>query len=208
MLPRLHLVTDDQVLAAPDFAVRAEAVVCALGASVALHLRSRTASSRALYDLAVRLGALPHAVILINDRVDVALAAHAAGVQLPQGGLPVAAARSLLRGQRWIGYSVHNEAESLSSQAQGADYLLAGTIFASASHPDFPPQGTELLRVLRTAVRRPIVAIGGIDASRVSQCCEAGAYGVAVIRAVWQAAEPVAAARQLLDRLELSILNS
>lgn len=208
MLPRLHVVTDDVVLAATNFPAQALEIVHQLGERVALHLRSRTVSSRKLYELASALGQLPGATILVNDRVDVACAVRSAGVQLPQSGLPPAAARLLLGEQRWIGCSVHDEAEARTALDQGADFLIAGTIYASESHPGWPPAGTDFVRRLCGWSACPVIAIGGIDVSRVYDCCAAGAHGVAVLRAVWRAERPVLAARQLLDCLQSSLVKS
>jgi thiamine-phosphate diphosphorylase len=140
---------------------------------------------------------------LINERVDIALAVNSAGVQLPAGSLPVETARELLGPDRWIGCSVHHESEAEQAETDGADFVVAGAVFPSASHPLLPAQGIGFLQNLSAHVRLPIVAIGGIDRDRVRVCCQAGAYGVAVIRAVWDAADPVLAARALLEQLDM-----
>lgn len=207
MLPRLHLITDDVVLAAPSFAETAESILLDLGDRVALHLRSRSCSGRNLYQLAARLARLPGAVTLINERVDVALVAGCAGVQLPAFSLPVEDARALLGPDRWIGRSVHTLEEARQAEAEGADFLLAGTIYASQTHADAPPRGPLFLADLHNAVQLPIMAIGGIERGRVGECRRAGAFGVAVIRAVWRAPDPLSAARELLAELQSGILN-
>jgi thiamine-phosphate diphosphorylase len=201
MLPRLHLVTNDAVLSASTFPAQAEAILQEFGAHVALHLRARTSSGRALHELALRLMGVPKATLLLNERVDVALVTGAAGVQLPAHALPVETVRALLGPDRWIGCSVHDLAEASHAEAEGADFLLAGTIYASATHPAARAQGPAFLQNLCAQVRLPIIAIGGIDHSRVSECLGAGAYGVAVIGAVWNATRPVLAARALLAQL-------
>jgi thiamine-phosphate pyrophosphorylase len=203
MLPRLHLITDDSILSRPDFLAQAHAIIAEQGAAVAIHLRARKLPGRPLFELAERLRGSHGACILINDRVDVALAAQAAGVQLPGGGFPPAAARALLGPDRWIGCSVHNRAESERAVGAGADFLLAGTIYASETHRTAQPQGRELLRELSRDLTLPIIAIGGIDATRAVSCRSAGAYGVAVIRAVWSAEDPLAAVRTLQRQLEV-----
>jgi thiamine-phosphate pyrophosphorylase len=202
MLPRLHLVTNDDVLADSSFAAHAESIVRQLGGTVAVHLRGRATSARRLFDLAARLNSWPDAVVFINERVDIALAANSAGVHLPVGALPVEAARALLGPDRWIGCSVHQESEAHQAEADGADFVMAGSIYPSASHPLARAQGIGFLQNLSAHVRLPIVAIGGVDRHRVQECSRAGAYGVAVVRAVWAAAEPLPAARALLEQLE------
>src|SRR5262245_32498130 len=141
MLPRLHLVTDDSILSRPDFLVQAQTIIAEQGTAVAIHLRARKLAGRSVFELAERLRESPGACILINERVDMALAAQAAGVQLPVGGLPVPEARALLGPDRWIGSSVHNRAEAERAAAAGADFLLAGTIYASETHRSAQPQG-------------------------------------------------------------------
>ena len=208
MLPRLHLITDDAVLAAPEFTRLAESILLELGAHVALHLRGRSASARTIYQFAAGLGRLPGAVVLVNDRVDVALAAESAGVQLPGGAMSVEIARALLGPDRWIGCSVHDLEEARLAEAEGADFLIAGTIYASGTHVGARAQGPVFLDALRTAVQVPVLAIGGVQRERVAECRRAGAFGVAVIRAVWQAPDPLLAARELLDELQSGILNA
>ncbi|MGH7468489.1 MAG: thiamine phosphate synthase [Longimicrobiales bacterium] len=201
MLPRLHLVTNDAVVAAATFPAQAEAILQELGAQVALHLRARSASGHLLHDLACRLIRLPQAIVLLNERVDVAMATGASGVQLPARSLPVQAVRSLLGPDRWIGCSVHHLAEALLADAEGADFLVAGTIYASATHPTAPARGPGFLQELAAQVRLPIIAIGGVDLERVPECTRLGAYGIAVIRAVWAAPHPIHAARALLAQM-------
>jgi thiamine-phosphate diphosphorylase len=202
MVPRLHIVTNDEILGAPDFGERASRLVRALGARIAVHLRSRSADGGRLYEIAADLGQHDDAFIVINDRVDVALAARAQAVQLPAASLPIETVRQQMRG-RLIGRSVHTVGEGIPAVKAGADFLLAGSIYASASHPAAAPQGSALIQALADC-GAPVLAIGGVDAARVVECMNAGAYGVAVIRAVWQARDPVAAATELVDRIEES----
>jgi thiamine-phosphate pyrophosphorylase len=150
-------VTDDAVLAAQDFLERAVALVDALGASIALHLRARSADGRMLFDYAQRL-ARESPMIFVNDRVDVARLVPRVGVQLRHDSLPIATARAWLGDERWLGCSVH-EAEAARRAAEaGADFVIAGTIFESASHPGAAPRGIEhLARIVReTSVRREL----------------------------------------------------
>ena len=200
-LPRLHLVTDDRVVAAPAFRETAAAVNKMGSGDLALHLRSPGASGRALYEMAATLAgmaAASGALLLVNDRADVARAAGAGGVQLPRRGIPPDAARRLMGAAGTIGASVHSLAEA--READGADFLLAGTIFRSGSHPDRPPAGTSLIREV-VPIGRPVIAIGGITPGRVPEVLAAGAWGVAVLAAVWDAGDPVDAVGQFLETL-------
>ena len=198
-LPRLHAITDAAVLAHPDLGIRAAAIAAA-GSAVALHVRDRSAGGAALAHHALRLSALarpPEAAVFVNGRPDLAAAIGADGVQLAAGDLSPADTRRLFpRG--WIGRSVHAEDEAREAIAEGADFLMVGGIYPSASHPGRPAAGLALVR--RTAtLGRPVIAIGGIDASRVAEVRDAGAYGVAAITALWSATDPAAAALALLE---------
>jgi thiamine-phosphate diphosphorylase len=97
----------------------------------------------------------------------------------------------------WIGVSVHSDQEAAAAIAEGADYLIAGNVFATSSHPDRPPRGLEWLRgICRLA--RPVVAIGGVTTERAALVRNAGAWGIAAISAFWAAEDPAAAALALL----------
>jgi thiamine-phosphate pyrophosphorylase len=202
-IPRLHVVTDDGVLADPRFSRTARAVLAAGGSGLALHLRGSGTTGRALFEAARTLSTAARdagAVLLVNGRVDVAMAAGADGAQLPARGLPVQAARRLLGAARVIGSSVHSTDEAR-AVAGGADFLLAGTLFASASHPGRPAAGVAWLREL-AALGPPVVGIGGIDAGRVAEVLEAGAVGVAVLGAVWSAPDPAESVHELLEIIQ------
>jgi thiamine-phosphate pyrophosphorylase len=197
-LPRLHAVTDADVLAAPDFGIRAAAIAAA-GPAVALHARDRTAGGVELARAAARLLALarpPEAAVFVSGRPDIAAALGAQGVQLAAGDLCPADARRVL-GPGWIGCSVHALAEAEAALAEGADFLLVGSVYETVSHPGRPPAGLGLVRAA-AALGRPVIAIGGIDAARAREACDAGAYGVAAIGALWRATDPAAAALALL----------
>lgn len=197
-LSRLHAVTDGRVLADPDLGRKA-AAIAALGPAMALHLRDRGATMRHLAEIGRRFLALarpPEAAVLVNGRADLARALGAQGVQLAAGDLGVADARQVL-GKGWIGRSVHSLDEARAAVEEGADFLLAGSIYATPSHPDRPAAGVGFLSAC-AALGRPVVAIGGITAARAAECRDAGAWGVAAIRALWDADDPYAAAHALL----------
>jgi thiamine-phosphate diphosphorylase len=165
-----------------------------------VQLRDRSASAAELLARAQALRqALPTTPLLVNDRVDVALAAGAHGVQLGAGALPVAVARRLMGSAAWIGRSVHSVAEAVTAEAEGAGFLVVGTIYATVSHPGRAPVGPALLAAVAAAVRLPLYAIGGITAANAAECRRYGAHGVAVISAISNAADPEAAARELLE---------
>jgi len=196
-LARLHAITDAAVLEADDFGVRAAAIAAA-GPAVALHARDHAAGGAALGRATARLLALarpPEAAVFVNGRPDVAAALHAQGLQLSRSDLAVADARRMFAG--WIGRSVHDLDGAAAAIDEGADFLLVGTVYESASHPGRPAAGLDLVRAV-AALGRPVIAIGGIDASRAAEVRAAGAYGVAALGALWRASDPAAAALALL----------
>lgn len=204
-IPRLHAVTDDDVLADPGFRDRAAALVRAHGPAVALHLRSPAGEVRLLLEAAEALAGIASdagALLLVNGRPDVALAAGL-GVQLGRRSIPVQAVRSLLGPEAVIGYSAHGTAEAASAVDNGADFVVIGTIWETPSHPD--REGAGLPRVYDTvsAVARPVVAIGGVTPERAAQARGAGAWGVAAVRGIW-GADPVAAAAEYLRAMEVA----
>lgn len=200
-LPRLHLVTSDEIVGREDFAALAATLLEAGGPRVALHLRAHDAPDRLLRPLAERLAeraAAAGAALLVNGRVGLARAVGAMGVQLGSGATSVEDARRLLGGERLIGASVHSSEEAV--RARGADYLLVGTLWATPSHPGRGGSGTGLLTAL-LPLGRPLVGIGGVTRERVEEVLDAGGYGVAVIRAVWDDGSPARALERLLAEL-------
>lgn len=201
LVPGLHVVTDDEVLGAGGFSARASRLMERHGPAVALHLRGPRTSPSRLLELAGILSPVAAgsgARLLINDRVDVALAADVDGVQLGQRSLPVPAVRPL-RPDWLIGASVHDAAEAVA--AERADFLVVGTVWPSASHPEREGGGLPLLRSVRDRVRLPVMVIGGVTPQRALDARAAGAAGVAVLRGVWGAEDPARAAGLYLDSM-------
>jgi thiamine-phosphate pyrophosphorylase len=198
-LPRLHAITDERIARRPDLGSIAGDLATAGGAEVAFHARGRGLSGLEHYELALRLGAYAPQRLFVNDRLDIALATGAAGVQLGGESLPVADARRL-NAAWWIGRSVHDLVEAEAACAAGADYLLLGPVFPTATHPTRLPLGCQ---TVAAAVRlgRPVVAIGGVTPQRVREVRDAGAWGVAAIRALWDADQPANAARLIVKEL-------
>jgi thiamine-phosphate diphosphorylase len=196
-LPRLHLVTSDAVLGAPDFVGRATAVLAAHGPGVALHVRGHGLDGATLLRIVRALAPAGAAMLLVNDRLDVALAADV-GAQIGRRALPVSVARRLLP-HRWLGYSAHAAGEAENAVREGADFVVLGTIFATPSHPGAGGAGVGLVRA--AAPVAPVVAIGGITPERVAPCVAAGAHGVAVLGGVWTTDDPVAATGSYLQAL-------
>ena len=198
-LPRLHAITDERIARRVDLDLIAAALAEGGGSDLAFHARGRGLTGLEHYELAGRLAVRPPGRLFVNDRLDVALSVPTAGVQLGHGSLPVSAARAL-NPLWWIGVSVHDLAEAEAARLSGADYLVVGPVFATASHPGRAPLGLERLQAIASAVDGlPVIAIGGITADRVCDVKKSGAYGVAAIRALWDDVEPAEAARRMRE---------
>ena len=201
-LPGLCLVTDSSVaLHAPLEEVVAEAVSGGVGM---VQLREKSLSTGDLYELAATLRrvTLGKAILTINDRLDVALAVDADGVHLPSHSLPACVVKKLGGGRLLVGRSVHSVEEAVVAESDGADYLILGTIYGTASHPGRPPSGPGLIEAVKARVRTHVYAIGGINASNVEEVMRAGADGVAVIRSILGAPDPGIAAREIAEIVE------
>ena len=197
-LPRVFAVTTDTVCRHPDFGVRAAAIAAA-GPALGIVVRAPGSTTAAHAAFAERVAALarpPEAAVIIHARPDLARAVHAQGVQLRTDDLAAADARAVA-GAGWIGVSVHSRAEAEAAIAEGADFLVAGSVYQSPSHPDRPAQGTEWLRGL-CGLGCPVVAIGGVTPARAREVYHAGAWGAAAISALWDGDDPAGAAMALL----------
>lgn len=200
-LPRLHAITDARILGLEDLGVRTAAIAAA-GPAVALHVRDHHAGGRGLAGATRRFLALagpPEASIMVNGYPDIAQAAGAQGVQLGTGDLRPADARRVFR-RGWIGCSVHSESEAAAAAGDGADFLLAGNVYPTSTHPDRPARGLDLVR-RAAALGLPVIAIGGVTLERIPELRDAGAYGVASISALWDAPDPAAITVALLEEL-------
>lgn len=167
----------------------------------AIQLREKDLGGGELFTLAEKTSALCQrygAALLINDRVDVALAVGAAGVQLGKLSLPITTARALLGPDKWIGASIHSLEEVASAEAGGADFLIFGPVYFTPSKAIFgAPQGVAALKKIAEASRLPVYAIGGVTVRNLAELRDSGIRGVAVIAAIISAAEPQRAACEL-----------
>jgi thiamine-phosphate pyrophosphorylase len=193
---QLCLVTDRSLANGRSLAGIVAAAV--KGGVTMVQLRDKTASTRAFIEDARALKALlapPRVPLLVNDRIDVALAAGADGVHVGQADMPVALVRKLLGPQAIVGLSITQSAEARAEDIEFADYLGVGPIFPQLTKPDAAPTlGLEGLAEIRRITSKPIVAIGGVTAANVRAVRSAGADGVAVVSAIMGAQDPMAAA--------------
>lgn len=199
--PILMLVSDRTL--APSKPLAGVLIQAAADSVTAVQLREKDLPAAELLQLALKLKAgLPESTqLIINDRVDVALAAKANGVQLGAGSIPVHHARNLAP-RMLIGASVHGLEEAAGSEEGGADYLIVGTMFPTRTHPGKEPEGLELMRAVRARTTLPLIGIGGITAENAASVMAAGADGVAVISEILGAADPAGAARRLWRALQ------
>lgn len=198
---RLYLIADAGLIPPAQLAAVVSAALA--GGVTLVQLRAKSLTARAQVDLARelrRLCAAAHVPFVVNDRIDVALAAEADGAHVGHVGvedLTPAEARRLLGPRAIVGVSVGSAAEA-SAIGHEASYVSTGPMFATATKADAgPAAGPELLRAVRASTRLPLVAIGGIRPEHVRVLLDAGADGVAVGSAILAAADPAAAARAL-----------
>ena len=196
--PCLCVVTDRARLRAGADLVETVAAAVRGGADMA-QLRDKGAPARETLALARRLrdATRGKALLIINDRADIAMLSDADGVQLGEGGMDVASARRLLGDGALIGRSVHSAEGAVRARDEGADYLILGTVFPTPSHPGGAAGGLELVEEAARSVDIPILGIGGIDETNAAELVRAGASGAAAIGAVAGAANPSAAAARL-----------
>ncbi len=201
---RLYLVTDRRQAAGGDLL---GAVARALAGGVqAVQLREKDLGARELLELARRLRELTSrhgARLLINDRVDVALASGADGVHLGVASLPPEEARRILGRGRLIGCSTHGTEQLAAAAAGGADYATFGPVFATPSKAHYgPPLGVEALRRACASTDLPVFGIGGIGRENSGEVVAAGSYGIAAISAVLGTDDPGAAAAEIKRQVE------
>jgi thiamine-phosphate pyrophosphorylase len=207
---QLCLVTDSALANGRSLAGIVAAAVN--GGVTMVQLREKTASTRAFIEQArvlKRLLAPLHMPLLINDRIDVALAAGADGAHVGQQDMPVALARQLLGPAAIIGLSITELGQVRDRDVELADYLGVGPIFAQSTKLDAtPPLGLGGLVAVRRASGKPIVAIGGISAANADAVRSAGADGIAVVSAIMGADDPMAAAAALVSAPKAGRLKS
>lgn len=181
----IYLVTDDGCLQGRTLL---DCVREALEGGVTLvQYRAKTASSAEMYAEALQLKALCNSFkvpLIINDRLDIAMAVGAAGVHLGQDDLPCAAARKILGEDYIIGVSAHNPAEAAEALESGADYLGCGAVFGTATKADVKKLGTDGLAAICKAKGLPVVGIGGVTADNYREVRAAGADGAAIVSGI------------------------
>ena len=197
---RLYAVTD-RAWAADEDALMDQIAAAIDGGAGIVQLREKHLDHDAFLKEAKRFVALCRekgAVSIINDDVDIALAADADGVHVGQEDLAAGRAREVLGPDKIVGVSAHNVDEALAAQAAGADYLGVGAAFSTGTKTDAKPITRETIRAVTAAVDIPAVAIGGITRENLPQLSGCGLAGVAVVSALFAQSDVKAAAAELL----------
>jgi thiazole tautomerase (transcriptional regulator TenI) len=205
VIPVVHAITTDAIVARSDFIASASQVMHALGSRGAGHIRAHRLPARHL--LAVTEALAPRqgetgAWLVVNDRVDMALIAGALGAQLTSRSLATLDAqhvRDVSRRPVSLGVSVHSVEEARAASDAGVDWLVAGHVFATPSHGDAPGRGLEVLADICRATAAPVIAIGGVRPEHVAAIHAAGAYGVAALRGIWDDSDAAAACYRYLS---------
>lgn len=203
MVPRVHLITDLPLL---DRAALDRVVALVEAGVDAVQVRAKQATARELVawtrSLVAAVGPLG-AAVLVNDRIDLALAAGADGVHLGLDDLSVADARALAPSGFLVGATCRGSEHAREARAAGADYAGVGPVHATTTKAGLPaPIGLEPLRAAARVL--PVIAIGGLTAAHVPDVMAAGAHGVAVVSAVWSAEDPPAAAKEIVDLVHVA----
>ena len=167
-----------------------------------VQLREKTAGSRDFYELALQVMQITQRYklpLIINDRLDIALAVGADGVHVGQEDLPVAVVRRLLGPDKIVGATAATVADALRAEAEGADYIGSGAVFPTVTKPGKPVLPLTVLTQIKQAVKLPVVAIGGITTNNLVELKSTGVDGIAVVSAIMNSDDPAAATKEILS---------
>lgn len=196
----LYLVTDRQLMSCDSLTEAVEQAI--LGGCTMIQLREKELSSLEFYNQAVAVKLVTdkyHIPLIINDRIDIAMAVQATGVHIGQHDLPAAAVRKVIGENMLLGVSASSIAEAIQAQQDGADYLGVGAMFPTGTKTDADSVSMEELQKIRTAVSLPIVVIGGINKGNAGRFKPMGIDGLAVVSAIIAQSDIKAAAAELKD---------
>lgn len=201
----LYLVTDRELMSTPTLEEAVEKAI--KGGCSLIQLREKTASSLAFYNIALSVKKITdfyHIPLIINDRVDIALAVDATGIHVGQSDLPASVIRSIIGKDKILGVSVSTAREAEKARWDGTDYIGVGAMFQTGTKTDAEVVTMEELKKIRQTVSLPIVVIGGINRKTLPQFKETGIDGAAVVSAVI-AAEDIEKAAAELKKMVLMI---
>ena len=194
----LYLVTDDSNDEEKFLKTIEDAI---LGGVSIVQLREKESTSLYFYNIALKVKEITNKYnipLIINDRIDIALAIDADGVHLGQSDLPCKIARKLI-GDKILGISASNINEAINAEAEGADYIGSGAIFNTKTKDDADSVTIEELREIVKSVNIPVVAIGGINEKNADKLTDTGIYGISVVSAIMQSKNPKIASENLLN---------
>ncbi len=203
----LYLVTDRRLMTAKTLEEAVERAVD--GGCTAVQLREKELSSREFFYTAVSIKKLLEkrgVPLIINDRVDIALAADADGVHIGQSDLPLVQARRLLGKEKIIGVTAPTLPLAIEAESGGADYIGVGAVFGTATKVDAVENTIENLREITRRVKIPVVAIGGINSTNISLLAGSGISGAAVVSGIIAKNDITAASKELLNILKSEVL--
>ena len=181
----IYLITDHDCLKGRDFLQCIEAAL--RGGVTLVQLREKNVTGRPFLERALAVKSLCdkyNVPLLINDRIDIALACKAQGVHLGQEDIPLGVAREILGDEAIIGISAHTSEEARLAELEGADYLGVGAVFPTSTKEDASEVGLERLKQIRTMTKLPLVGIGGVNALNYAKVLAAGAQGAAIISGI------------------------
>lgn len=196
----LYLVTDRQLMSCDSLTEAVEQAI--LGGCTMIQLREKELPSLEFYNQAVAVKQVTeryHIPLIINDRIDIAMAVQAAGVHIGQHDLPAATVRKVIGENMLLGVSASSIAEAIQAQQDGADYLGVGAMFPTGTKTDAESVSMEELQKIRTAVSLPIVVIGGINKGNAGRFKPMGIDGLAVVSTIIAQSDIKAAAAELKD---------
>ena len=196
----LYLVTDRQLMSCDSLTEAVEQAI--LGGCTMIQLREKELSSLEFYNQAVAVKQVTdkyHIPLIINDRIDIAMAVQATGVHIGQHDLPAAAVRKVIGENMLLGVSASSIAEAIQAQQDGADYLGVGAMFPTGTKTDADSVSMEELQKIRAAVSLPIVVIGGINKGNAGRFKPMGIDGLAVVSALIAQSDIKSAAAELKD---------
>ena len=202
-LPVVHAVTNDEIMLRPGFLRKALGVMRVLGDKGAIHVRSQLLDSPTLYSITLALLELHQQTkcwCIVNDRVDIALACGANGVQLTHKSIAVPDVHTIAPGL-YVGASVHSADEAREAEKSGADWCVAGHVLETPSHPGEPRRESNFITEVVAAVDYPVIAIGGIRPEHVRSLVHRGAHGIAAIRGIWTDENSELAASRYLSQV-------
>lgn len=194
----LYLVTDRDIMSASSLENAVESAV--KGGCTVVQLREKTASSREFYNIALKIKAVTDhfgVPLIINDRVDIALAVDADGVHVGQSDIPASVVRSIIGCDKILGVSANDLSEAVSAQNAGADYIGVGAMFATGTKTDARLTSMDELHLIRESINIPIVVIGGINKSTIPMFKGSGIDGIAVVSAIIGADDIESAAHEI-----------